>query len=102
MEEEKYVCVAVTYKKYVDLLNEMNGCKYVYPPARCGKTQKQKELMTRIETINGLPVYITEEIDEDMKFLTEAEANRISKIQIAKQTEFMKNYEPDYMWRQEL
>ena len=100
MEEEKYVCVAVTYKKYMDLLDEMNGCKCVYPPPRYGKTQAQKELMTRIETINGLPVYITEEIDEDMKFLTEAEANRISKIQIAKQAEFMKNYEPDYMWRQ--
>ena len=100
MNEEKYVCVAVTYKKYVDLLEEMNGMKYVRPP--CVKAQKQKELMTRIDEINGLPVYITEEIDEDMKFLTEAEANRISKIQIAKQAEFMKNYEPDYMWRQGL
>ena len=77
MEEEKYVCVAVTYKKYMQLLDEVNGWNCVHAPGI--KTLEKKEPMTRIEEINSLPLIITEDIDEDIKFLTEEEAKKISR-----------------------
>ena len=90
---KEYVCVLIKPKKYIELLD----CDIynIRPP----KQEKGIEYgATKIETIYNLPFEITNDIDEDIKMVTKEEYDIYRKRKQEKYDEFMKNYEPDYMW----
>lgn len=99
MEEDKeYIGVLVTPKKYQELLEEMHGMRCVYPPRGAGKCEYAKS----IQTIKSLPVEISTEINEDMKFVTKEEYEQIKHKETTKYMEFLKNYESDWEWNNQL
>lgn len=97
-EDKEYIGVLVTPRKYQELLEEIHGMKCVYPPRSAGKYKYAKS----IQTIRNLPVEISTEIDEDMKFVTKEEYEKIRNIEATKYMEFLKNYESDWEWNNQL
>lgn len=92
---EKYYCVLVTPRKYKEMLEEINGFKSIVPPK---KYKNGEQWCEKVETIYSLPVEISTVIDEDMKYVTKEEYEELMEKSIKQYEEFMKNYEPDYMW----
>jgi len=97
-EEKEYIGVLVKPKKYHELLEEMYGMKCIYPPRSAGKCEYAKS----IQTIRSLPVEISTEIDEDIKFVTKEEYEKIRHKEITKYMKFLENYESDWEWNNQL
>lgn len=96
-KEKEYYCVLVSKKKYKEMLEEIYNCKNIVIPEKYRNENKEK-WCDGVETLYSLPVEISEEIEEDMKFVTKEEYDKLRLLHNKRYEEFMKNYEPDYMW----
>lgn len=93
--DKDYYCVLVSPKKYQEMLEEINGMKCVYPPKKYGKSKWVEE----VKTLYSLPVEISQEIDEDLKYVTKEEYDEIKQLSIKKYEQFMKEYVSDEMFK---
>ena len=96
--KEKYICVLVTPKKYREMLEEINNCNHIIIPKKYQK-KDNREWVDKVETLYNLPVEISTVIDEDIKYVTKEQYEEYRTKSIKQYEDFMKNYEPDYMWK---
>ena len=88
---EEIVAVLVKPKKYIEMLEQANNMYGVYPP----KVDKKNGYVTEVRTMYNLPVIISKDIDEDMKFVNKEELEQIQILEQKRYEEFMKNYVSD-------
>lgn len=92
---KEYYCVLIKPKKYQELLSwEMYNVKPMNQEKQVGYAVGYET-----NTIYNLPYEITNYIDEDIKMVTKEEYEAYIERKMEGYDEFMKYYEPDYMWR---
>jgi hypothetical protein len=88
---EETVAVLVKPKKYIEMLEQANNTYGVYPP----KVDKKNEYVTEVRTMYNLPVIISKDIDENIKFVNKEELEQIQILEQKRYEEFMRNYVSD-------